>query len=234
LGSDDLVDGIRASLAESGKRVVVKVEYLDSKEFPEEEHRKRMLDALRAKYRKHPYDLLVTTDDYAFDLIEGQRDALFGSVPVVFCGTNYFDRARLAGHPDFVGIDESPSFADTLRLILRLHPGTRSIVAIHDDTETGRLNRRAFDDAAKAVAGRVAFSALAGLSLDDLLRNVSRLEPGAWSLEPSPSISLPWSAIPMAVRCRATKPCRDWLRQARFRSMAAGSSTSATALSEGD
>lgn len=59
-GSDDLVDGIRASLAESGKRVVVKVEYLDSKEFPEEEHRKRMLDALRAKYRKHPYDLLVT------------------------------------------------------------------------------------------------------------------------------------------------------------------------------
>ena len=52
-GSDDLVDGIRASLAESGKRVVVKVEYLDSKEFPRRNTANGCWTRC-GKYRKHP------------------------------------------------------------------------------------------------------------------------------------------------------------------------------------
>ena len=58
----------------------------------------------------------------------------------------------------------------------------------------------------------------------------SRLEPGAWNRRRLFRFRGPRYRWPCVVEQR---PCRDWLRQARFRSMAAGSSTSATALSEG-
>ncbi len=176
-GSDDLVEGIRASLADVPD-LTVKVEHLDSKEFHGEVHDRQVLETLRQKYARHPYDLLVTVDDYAFDLVERHRDALFGALPVVFCGTNYFDPRRIAGRADFHGIDERPSFADTLELILRLHPGTHRIVALRDDTETGRRNGEAFEAAAAPFAGRVEIVQRAGLSLEAMLREAERFAAG--------------------------------------------------------
>ena len=168
-GSDDLVRGIQAGLAQTaGLNAETKIEYLDSKHFSGAWHDKQVVETLAAKYGSHDYQLLVASDDYAFNVLEKNRDAIFGKVPVVFAGTNYFDESRLAGRPDYVGVDESPSFDDTLQLIFTLHPKVRRVVAIHDDTLTGRLNSQAFYRAAQKYAGRAEFSSLTGMPLEDM------------------------------------------------------------------
>jgi PAS domain S-box-containing protein len=177
-GSDDLVRGILKGLAQTPDlNVETKIEFLDSKHFSGADHDRLVLDTLSTKYRAQDFHLLIATDDYAFNLLEQHRDSLFGQTPVVFAGTNYFDGKRLLGKSDFVGVDESPSFADTFRLILSLHPKTERIVAIHDDTITGKLNSQAFYKAAEPFAGRVRFESLAGLPLEDLQTAVARLGP---------------------------------------------------------
>ena len=177
-GSDDIVRGVTETLCTSFPTVEITIEYLDSKNYSGQEYDKRLLDILHFKYQKRNFDLIVSTDDYAFNTLEQHRDELFGQTPVVFCGTNDFDAARIKNRPDFVGVDERPSFAETIELILKLHPDTKNIIAIHDDSITGQLNSSDFHNAATRFAKHVSFSYYAGKRIDELVQNVSRLQHG--------------------------------------------------------
>jgi len=168
-GSDSLIEGIEKAFKESGENIEFKVEYLDSKQFTGASHDALVVNTLRAKYRTRHFELVLTTDDYAFNIAEKYHDELFGKTPVVFVGTNYFDSTRVQGRSSFIGIDESPSFADTLKLMLSLHPETNRIVAMHDNSETGELNSGAFNLAAADVASHITIDSLTGLTMEEVL-----------------------------------------------------------------
>jgi len=178
-GSDDILIGFRDMLLKSFPDAELHIEYLDSKNFSGADFDRKIVELLRFKYQRHHFDLIVSTDDYAFDILEKNRDDIFGDVPVVFCGTNSFDRSRLSGVRDMIGIDERPSFSDTLGLIFNIHPATRNIVVIHDTSITGQLNSREFRQEAERYADRAKFTYLAGLRLDDLVSRVKQLQPGS-------------------------------------------------------
>jgi len=178
-GSDDILRGFRDALLKALPDTELHIEYLDSKNFSGAEFDRKVVELLRFKYQRHHFDLIVSTDDYAFDILEKNRDGIFGGAPVVFCGTNSFDRSRLSGVRNMIGIDERPSFPDTLDLIFGIHADTRNIVVIHDNSITGQLNSREFRQAAGKFAGRANFTYLAGLRLDDLVSRVRELPPGS-------------------------------------------------------
>ena len=154
-GSDDLVRGISESLRARWPRVEIKTEYLDTKLYHGPAHDQFVLGTLRYKFKGVHFDLLVATDDYAFDVLLQQRDALFGQRPVVFAGTNDFDPARIAQRPDFFGVDERPSFGDTLDALLKLQPDTRRLLAITDNSITGQRNAESLRQAPAVRDGRL-------------------------------------------------------------------------------
>ncbi|MBA4374379.1 MAG: hypothetical protein C0402_16125 [Thermodesulfovibrio sp.] len=178
-GSDDIVQGFRDTLFTSLPETEMQIEYLDSKHFNGNDFDSKILDLLRFKYQRRHFDLIISTDDYAFDILDRHRKIIFGETPVVFCGTNSFDSARLIGKTGIIGIDERPSFSDTLDLIFKIHPATGNIVIIHDDSITGRLNSGEFRLAAAPFEKRAKFSYLSGLRLDELVRRVKLLQPGS-------------------------------------------------------
>ena len=171
-GSDGIVAGFDERLRQSFPAAEITVEYLDSKNYIGTEFDRRVLDTLRFKYRNRSFDLIVSSDDYAFNVLERHRDEIFGPIPVVFCGTNDFDPKRIEKRPDFAGIDERPSFSDTVSLILELHPATRKIVVIHDDSITGKLNSANFREATAPFTS-VDFSFREGKRIDELTREVA-------------------------------------------------------------
>lgn len=178
-GSDGIVAGFSETFRKTYPAAEITIEYLDSKNYSGPEYDRRVLDTLNFKFQKKQFDLIVATDDYAFNVVEKHRDRLFGNTPVVFCGTNDFDAGRIKDRPDFSGIDETPSFADTLELIFRLHPDSRRIVVIHDDSITGTLNSASFKAAASRFQSRAAFSYLAGKRLEELIREVQQIPQGS-------------------------------------------------------
>ncbi|MBU5614748.1 ABC transporter substrate-binding protein [Geomonas azotofigens] len=178
-GSDDAVEGIRETLLRALPETEIQIEYLDSKNNSGKEFDGKLIDLLRFKYQKRHFDLILSTDDYAFSVIEAHGADLFGATPVVFCGTNSFDRSRLTGKHGIVGIDERPSFKATLDLILTLHPKTSNIVVIRDDSVTGQLNDMEFRKAAEQLRDRVTFSDWAGLRMDEFITRVEKLHPGS-------------------------------------------------------
>jgi PAS domain S-box-containing protein len=179
-GSDDMQQGFVTTLRQAVPDVALTIEYLDAKHHSGPEYQRRLLDLFRHKYRGTPFDLIFAADDDAFNLLEQHRANLFPATPVIFAGTNFFDQSRLQGRQLIAGIDERPSFAETLELVVRLHPDTREIVVLRDDSLPGRINGAAFQEAVRPLQERgITLTCLAGLTLEELLGRVQALKPGA-------------------------------------------------------
>ena len=178
-GSDDMQQGFVTTLRQALPEAVLTVEYLDAKHHSGPDYQHRLLELFRYKYQNKPFDLIFTADDDAFNLLDQQGRDLFPATPVIFAGTNFFDRTRLQGRQQVAGIDERPSFLETLELIVRLHPDTREILALRDDSLPGRINGAAFEQAARPLQQRgVVVTTLAGLTLEEMLTRVQGLKPG--------------------------------------------------------
>lgn len=174
-GTDDIVAGFRAVVNEAVPGTNIKTEYLDSQNFSGPAYDEQVVALLRHKYRGHHFDLLVISDDYAFNLVEKYYDELFAPIPVVFCGTNAFEPQRIAEKNRFVGVDERPSFRETVELIRQLRPQTRRMVVIHDSSLVGQINSEEFRTATAGLVAEVDFTYLAGLELEELQAKVQAL-----------------------------------------------------------
>lgn len=157
--ADGLLRGIRDVFAENGLEPNIYVEYMDTKRFtPTETLYQQLYDIYQEKYGDVSLDVIVITDNNAFNFMLQYHDALFPGVPVVFAGINFFEDAMLAGVEDtFTGVVEDVDITDTLDVMLRLHPDTREIVVVNDATTTGQVYQDILRDVTPRYEDRVDF-----------------------------------------------------------------------------
>jgi PAS domain S-box-containing protein len=152
------------------------VEYMDTKRFWEPRHVAQLPEVYARKYLDRRIDLIVATDDRAVEFLVEHRDALFPGVPVVFCGVNYFREAKLKGKTGFTGVSEDPDLGASLDTAVALHPGTRRIYVVTDDTETGLLVRERLAEIGPSWK-RVPLEPLDGLPMTTILARLRALPP---------------------------------------------------------
>jgi signal transduction histidine kinase/ABC-type uncharacterized transport system substrate-binding protein len=137
--TERLVDGIRDELADTVGDENLHIEYMDGRRFADDESfAEQLLPLYRLKYSRYSIDVVISTDDIAFQFLIQHGDELFPGVPVVFGGVNDYSPESLAGHDNFTGILEGTEVRGNIDLILQVHPETRQIVALSDRTEIGR------------------------------------------------------------------------------------------------
>ncbi len=152
------------------------VEYMDTKRFYEERHVQQLPEVYRRKYADHRIDLVVAVDDRALDFLVQHRDEVFPGKPVVFCGVNYYREERRKQRPLVTGVSEDADLAASLDTALSLHPGTRRIYIVNDDTETGLLVRARLAQIGPSWKG-VPLEPLDGLPMPQLLERLRTLPP---------------------------------------------------------
>lgn len=152
------------------------VEYMDTKRFYEVRHVQQLPDVYRRKYAEHRIDLVVAVDDRALDFLVEHRDEVFPGTPVVFCGVNYFKQERLKGRPLVTGVSEDADLGASLDTALSLHPRTRRIYVVNDDTETGLVVRDRLAQIGPSWKG-VPLEPLDGLPMEKLLERLRSLPP---------------------------------------------------------
>ncbi len=119
--------------------------------------------------------MIVTTDDGALNFMLAYGRQLFPNAPVVFCGPNAFEDARIAGHDNYTGVVEEYDLSSTITLALRLHPKARHVAAVTDVTSTGKYNLDRLHKVAPLIAGKADFIELSGLSTKELQDALNRL-----------------------------------------------------------
>jgi PAS domain S-box-containing protein len=128
--SDGIEDGLRERLATSGKNIELSVEYLDSRRFAAGAQLAPLAQAMALKYSAYRPDLVVVSDNAAFDFAIKQRGRAFPDVPIVFCGYNNFRPEVLHGQANITGVNEEIDIAATVEMALKLHPRTRTLAFV--------------------------------------------------------------------------------------------------------
>ncbi len=165
--SDNVIEGIESVLSPSDE-LELYIEYMDTKRHFSLPYLKRLRDIYADKYSAETFEVIISADDTALDFLLARRGDLFPGIPVVFCGVNDFQDPRIAGHGRITGVNEVADFAGNVELILRLHPGTRRIAIISDETISGKIGAAQVNGIAPDFADRVEFVYLTGKSVSEL------------------------------------------------------------------
>ncbi len=173
--SDDILQGARSFFAESGYIVDLQIEYLDTKRFASPERSRALLEFYREKFRDAKYDVVIASDDYAYNFLLDHQDRLLPGVPVVFCGVNDFRPERLVGRGNITGVVENVDFEGTFRLAARLHPEKTRMVVVGDQSVTGMAIQRQVREVAPRVSGLLDFEYWDDLSLAEILDRLRTL-----------------------------------------------------------
>lgn len=167
--------GIRSELDQRAADVEVHTEYMDAKRVTDDDFGQRLLAFLTYKYRSVEFDVIIVTDDNAYDFMADHRDDLSPDTPVVFCGVNY-----LGEPPDgFTGVVEAFDVPRTLDAAFELQPDASRVVVINDLSATGLANKRIItEEVAPRYSHRAEFEFYDGFTMGELLEQVRQIPPG--------------------------------------------------------
>jgi len=175
--TDDENAGIESVLKPVIGRNNLHIEYMDTKKVFGDLYSQRLFEVYKLKYNNYKFDLIITTDNNAFEFMLRYRDKLFPDTPVVFCGVNYFQIEQLKGQRGFTGINEENDFVQNIELVLKIHPKTKQIVFINEWTTTGVGVHNAFIEAMKQFHNSITFTLLEDVKLEDILLGLQSLAP---------------------------------------------------------
>jgi len=135
---DGIVEAVESGLNAQDFNYDLRVEYMDTKATKYNTALKAKLYELYSlKYDNYKFDVIVVSDDHAFDFIREYHKELFPDTPIVFCAVNNSNAASLIDKKYFTGVLETPAQESMVNLALKLHPGIKKIYLIADTTPSG-------------------------------------------------------------------------------------------------
>lgn len=180
--TDKIMAGIYSVFNEYDPEIEMHVEYMDTKRYfngLKGSYLTRLHDMYKDKYGGMKLDMIISSDDDAFQFLLMYHDELFPGTPIVFCGVNNFDDAMLAGHDNITGVIEFLDIKANIDMALNLHPRAHQVAIITDTSTPGQINRLALKQLSDKYKGRVEFVFMdkenTGLTLQSLLDKLGQL-----------------------------------------------------------
>ena len=175
--TDSEQEGLLAGLGEHRAEFALYIEYLDALRFPlpNNEGKAELARRLAERYASAGIDILIATDDPAYQLLLAQRDRLWPGRPILFAGVNNIRSSDLAGVDGVAGVSEAPDFPANLELIQKLHPTTSRLVVVGDGTQTFASNLATLEAANAELAQPFAIEVVTHRLLDEVLRDLQAL-----------------------------------------------------------
>lgn len=170
--------GIQETFEKEYPDLEVAVEYMDWKNYPEPGNLKVFLNLLRYKYQRSSFDIVITTDNVAFDFARNYREQLFPKSYLIFAGVNNFQDSMIAGHKRITGVVEAVDYIRTIDTMLELHPDTKRIAVVLDSTEISLELLKELQALFPRWKNKVQFKLLHDLPIEKVQQEVSQLKEG--------------------------------------------------------
>lgn len=142
--TEKITEGIDYQFREYYPEAEIFFEYLDSKRIEDPLFYQKTKEILQLKYKTDYFDIIISSDNSAFEFLLKYRDELFPKTPIVFCGVNNFSRKMLQGTKNITGVAEIIDINGTLNIIKTNHPSAKTIAIISDTTITSKENKKLF------------------------------------------------------------------------------------------
>ena len=129
--------GLFSVLKPQENDVTIHIEDMDTKRFYNEEYLENLKNVYKLKYKNSNFDLILSTDNSAYEFLKDYKKELFGETPVVFAGLNNYENIRIDERDYYTGVLEYHSFEKNIELMMRLHPNSKKIYVLNDYLKTG-------------------------------------------------------------------------------------------------
>jgi diguanylate cyclase (GGDEF)-like protein len=139
--SDDIERGMRKELGQSNLNYELSTEYLDSKRFDYKKIEDSLFNTIQKRYENYQPDIILVSDNNAFNFVTSNRDRLFPDIPIVFSGYNNFTADVIEGIDDITGINEKIDLRALSEMAIAVHPNTKALAFIvSNKTVTNQKN----------------------------------------------------------------------------------------------
>jgi GAF domain-containing protein/ABC-type uncharacterized transport system substrate-binding protein len=173
--TDDITEGIESVLGDAQENVDLQIEYMDTKRIFDEEYIQGLYDLYKHKFSDSQFDVIISSDNNAFDFLLEYRDDLFPGTPVVFSGVNFFEDNKLDGYDLFTGVNEELAIRGGLDIALTLHPDVEQIVIVNDTTTTGRRVHERIMEVIPDYEDTIEFTLLEDVTMEEIREAVQQL-----------------------------------------------------------
>ncbi len=172
--SDEILKGLRDVLSKSKYKVDLQVEYMDSKKYNYDDINRSLFKLYQEKFIDEDFDIIIVSDNHAYNFVIEHRDVLFPGIPLVFCGMNNFKSADTSSG-NLTGIVENFDLISTLEVARKLHPEKNKMVVVGDQSITGRSIEQQVYTMLARYKGKLDVEFWFKLTLDETKERVERL-----------------------------------------------------------
>ncbi|MBM9603318.1 hybrid sensor histidine kinase/response regulator [Desulfopila inferna] len=173
--SDEIFHGIRSGLAGSEKyKVDLQVEYMDTKKYLYDPVNISLFKLYQEKFKNEDFDVIIVSDNHAYNFVIEHREALFKGIPLVFCGMNNYEQTDVSSG-NLTGIVENFDLVRTLKIARKLHPDKTKMVVVGDQSMTGRSIEQQVYTMLRKYDSRLEVEFWFKLSLEETKQKVERL-----------------------------------------------------------
>ena len=166
---------IQTALSNSPYHLEFYSEYLDTGLFPDPAVQQRIREFYIWKYRNRQPDVIITVGSGALKFMEEAHQKAFPGVPIVFCLPGGDPPSPPTLGPDFTGVARDMAAAETLKIALRLEPGTEHVVVVGGVSDFDRHEQAIVKEQIEGVTGHPEITYMTNLAVHSLLDHLKRL-----------------------------------------------------------
>ena len=178
--TDDISKAIEKTFSTYKKEEIeVTTVYMDTKRIDNAAYLNSLAKLYTQQFEGRTFDLIIASDNTAFDFMIKYHESLFKNTPVLFCGINNFDKVLLEENSmkDYMsGVAEDVDLEKNFVLISKLHPKLKNLLIINDTSITGYAVKRDLRPIIEKYKNKFNIEYTDNLEINNLKEKVSNLD----------------------------------------------------------
>ena len=178
--SDEISKAIEKTFSDYKKEEIeVTTIYMDTKRIDNAAYLNSLAKLYKQQFEGRTFDLIIASDNTAFDFMIKYHEFLFKDIPVLFCGINNFDKVLLDENSmnDYMtGVAEDIDLEKNFELISKLHPKLENLLIINDTSITGYAVKRDLRPIIEKYKNKFNIEYTDNLEIANLKEKVSKLD----------------------------------------------------------
>ncbi|PCH70954.1 MAG: hypothetical protein COC06_03160 [Bacteroidales bacterium] len=168
--TDSIVSSIKRELS-SELFCSIYIEDMDTKRHFSKDYLNTIAKFYKEKYKNKTFDLIISTDNNAYDFLLKYNEEIFGHVPVLFSGIN----SIITVPKGYSGVFENINFCSTIHLIEENHPNFSELIVVSDKTTTGKAMVQFVENDIKKMNESIRYRIIQPDNIPDLQKELSSL-----------------------------------------------------------
>jgi PAS domain S-box-containing protein len=176
--SDDISKAIEDKFS-THENIELTTMYMDTKRILDPIYLNNLANLYKEQLLNRKFDLIIVSDNNAFEFIIRYHEYLFKDIPVLFCGINNFDKAFLDENnmKEYTsGVVEQVDLENNFRLIHNLHPNMKNLIIINDKSNTGYAVKRDLRPIIEKYKEKFNIEYIDQLDIESLKKRVKQLD----------------------------------------------------------